>query len=100
MKIDMHHESRDQRGIKMPTAAVRNGGIYYEENGSGEPIVLMPGLGHGAAYFEKTVPLLSGLGRTVAIDPRAVGRSTSHAERDHRAARPRSLSDHRSPTGC
>jgi len=64
----------------MPTAAVRNGEIYYEERGSGEPILLMPGLGHGAAYFEKTVPLLVDLGRVIAIDPRGIGRSTSHAE--------------------
>jgi pimeloyl-ACP methyl ester carboxylesterase len=64
----------------MPTAKVRNGEIYYEESGSGELIVLMPGLGHGAAYYEKTVPLLAGLGRIVAVDPRGVGRSTSKAE--------------------
>ena len=64
----------------MPVATVKNGEIYYEESGSGELIVLMAGLGHGAAYFEKTVPLLSGLGRVVAIDPRGVGRSTSKTE--------------------
>lgn len=64
----------------MPTTAVKNGEIYFEDSGSGELIVLMAGLGHGAAYFEKTVPLLAGLGRTVAIDPRGVGRSTSRTE--------------------
>lgn len=64
----------------MPTAVVKNGEIYYEESGSGELIVLMAGLGHGAAYYEKAMPLLSGLGRTVAIDPRGVGRSTSATE--------------------
>lgn len=64
----------------MPIAAVKNGEIYFEESGSGELIVLMAGLGHGAAYYEKTMPLLSGLGRTVAIDPRGVGRSTSKTE--------------------
>lgn len=65
----------------MPTAVVKNGEIYYEESGSGELIVLMAGLGHGAAYYEKAMPLLSGLGRTVAIDPRGVGRSTSATEK-------------------
>ena len=64
----------------MPTVAVRNGEIYYEESGSGELIVLMAGLGHGAAYFEKTLPVLGRLGRAVAIDPRGVGRSTSRSE--------------------
>jgi len=65
----------------MATARVSNGEIYFEESGSGEPIVLMPGLGHGAAYFEKTMPLLAPLGRVVAIDPRGVGRSTSTTDR-------------------
>lgn len=64
----------------MPVAAVKNGDIYFEDSGSGELIVLMAGLGHGAAYFENAVPLLSGLGRVVAIDPRGVGRSTSKTE--------------------
>ena len=64
----------------MPVAAVKNGEIYFEESGSGELVVLMAGLGHGAAYYEKTVPLLSGLGRVIAIDPRGVGRSTSTTE--------------------
>ena len=64
----------------MPTAPVRYGEIYFEESGSGECVVLMPGLGHGAAYFEKTTPLLSVIGRIIAIDPRGVGRSTSTTE--------------------
>jgi pimeloyl-ACP methyl ester carboxylesterase len=64
----------------MPSVTVRNGEIYYEESGSGELIVLMAGLGHGAAYFEKTLPVLGRLGRAVAIDPRGVGRSISKAE--------------------
>ena len=64
----------------MPTVKVRNGEIYFEESGSGEPIVLMAGLGHGTAYFEKILPLLAGAGRAVAIDPRGVGRSTSNRD--------------------
>jgi pimeloyl-ACP methyl ester carboxylesterase len=65
----------------MATARVTNGEIYFEESGAGELIVLMPGLGHGAAYFEKTMPLLAPLGRVVALDPRGVGRSTSTTDR-------------------
>src|SRR5689334_25198247 len=64
----------------MPTANVTNGEIYFEENGSGELIVLMAGLGHGAAYFEKTLPAFGAIGRAVAIDPRGVGSSTSRRE--------------------
>jgi hypothetical protein len=51
-------------------AAITNGEIYFEESGSGELVILMAGLGHGAAYYEKTVPLLAGLGRAIAIDHR------------------------------
>jgi pimeloyl-ACP methyl ester carboxylesterase len=64
----------------MPAVQLTNGEIYFEESGSGELIVLMAGLGHGAAYFEKTLPVLGGIGRAVAIDPRGVGRSTSKRE--------------------
>jgi pimeloyl-ACP methyl ester carboxylesterase len=64
----------------MPSIAVKNGEIYFEEAGSGELIVLMAGLGHGAAYFEKTLPVLASLGHAVAIDPRGVGRSASRSE--------------------
>lgn len=64
----------------MPVCKVASGDIYYEERGSGELIVLMAGLGHGAAYYEKTLPAFGALGRAVAIDPRGVGRSTSLRE--------------------
>jgi len=64
----------------MPTVQVSHGEIYFEESGSGELIVLMAGLGHGAAYFEKALPVLGKVGRAVAIDPRGVGRSTSKRE--------------------
>jgi pimeloyl-ACP methyl ester carboxylesterase len=64
----------------MPTAAVRNGEIYYEESGSGEPIILLPGLGHDHTYFAKTVPPLAKLGRVIALDPRGLGQSTESAE--------------------
>ena len=65
----------------MATARLTNGGIYFEESSSGELIVLMPGLGHGAAYYEKTVPLLAPLGRVIALEPRGVGRSISKTDR-------------------
>lgn len=64
----------------MPAVHVTNGEIHYEESGSGELIVLIAGLGHGAAYFEKALPALEKIGRAVAIDTRGVGRSTSKRE--------------------
>jgi aminoacrylate hydrolase len=60
----------------MPMAAVTNGQLYYEEAGSGELIILLPGLGHDHSYFAKTVPLLAGAGRVVTPDPRGLGLSS------------------------
>ena len=64
----------------MPSVNLPNGEICYEEAGSGELILLMAGLGHGAAYFEKTMPTLGKIGHAVAIDPLGVRRSTSRVE--------------------
>lgn len=64
----------------MPIAPVTNGEIYFEESGSGECVLLIPGLGHGASYFDETLRRLSGVGRTVAIEPRGVGRSPSNTD--------------------
>ena len=63
----------------MPIAPVRNGEIYFEESGAGEPIILLPGLGHDHTYYAKTVPPLSKLGRVIALDPRGLGRSSESA---------------------
>ncbi len=57
-------------------APVRDGSIYFEENGAGELIVLLPGLGHDHAYFSKVVPGLAKIGRVIALDPRGLGQST------------------------
>jgi pimeloyl-ACP methyl ester carboxylesterase len=59
----------------MPMAPVKDGQIYYEESGAGEPIILLPGLGHDHTYYAKTVPLLSTLGRVITPDPRGLGQS-------------------------
>jgi pimeloyl-ACP methyl ester carboxylesterase len=60
----------------MPMAPVKDGQIYYEEAGSGEAIILLPGLGHDHTYYAKTVPLLSKYGRVVTPDPRGLGQSS------------------------
>jgi pimeloyl-ACP methyl ester carboxylesterase len=64
----------------MPTAPVTNGEIYFEESGSGPCVLLIPGLGHGASYFDQTVERLGAVARTVAIEPRGVARSSSNTE--------------------
>ncbi len=60
----------------MPMAPVNDGQIYYEEAGTGEAIILLPGLGHDHTYYAKTAPLLSSFGRVVTVDPRGLGQSS------------------------
>lgn len=60
----------------MPTAPVTHGHLYYEEQGSGELIILLPGLGHDHTYFAKTLPLIAAAGHVVAPDPRGLGLSS------------------------
>ena len=61
----------------MPMAPVSNGRLFYEESGSGELIILLPGLGHDHSYFAKTLPLIAAAGRVVTPDPRGLGQSSS-----------------------
>ncbi len=60
----------------MPMAPVTNGQLFYEELGSGELIILLPGLGHDHTYFAKTLPLIATAGRVVTPDPRGLGQSS------------------------
>ncbi len=60
----------------MPMAPVSNGQLYYEEQGKGELIILLPGLGHDHTYFAKTLPLIAAAGRVVTPDPRGLGQSS------------------------
>lgn len=60
----------------MPYAPVTDGQLYYEENGTGELIILLPGLGHDHSYFAKTLPLIAVAGRVVTPDPRGLGLSS------------------------
>lgn len=60
----------------MPFAPVTHGQLYYEEQGAGELIVMLPGLGHDHTYFAKTLPLIAAAGRVVTPDPRGLGQSS------------------------
>jgi pimeloyl-ACP methyl ester carboxylesterase len=60
----------------MPLAPVTNGHLYYEESGTGELIILLPGLGHDHTYFAKTLPQIASAGRVVTPDPRGLGQSS------------------------
>jgi pimeloyl-ACP methyl ester carboxylesterase len=59
----------------MPTARVRGFELYYEEQGRGEPLVLVPGFGAGIWIWYRQVAALAERFRTIAFDPRGVSRS-------------------------
>jgi pimeloyl-ACP methyl ester carboxylesterase len=65
----------------MTTMQVEGAEIYYEERGSGPPLLLIHGTG---AYADLWTPVLDGLARSyrvIAYDRRGHGRSTSKAPR-------------------
>lgn len=49
--------------------------MYYEEHGSGEPLLLVPGLGGMGAGFFKQIPELSQHFRVIVHDHRGCGQS-------------------------
>jgi len=59
----------------MPHAEVNGTEIWYEVQGAGPPLMLLPGLGLDHRYYRLGEPLLRGHASTVLIDPRGVGRS-------------------------
>lgn len=50
--------------------------IYYEEYGSGAPILFVPGWTFTTAIFEKQIAHFARTNRVILIDPRSQGRST------------------------
>jgi pimeloyl-ACP methyl ester carboxylesterase len=50
--------------------------LYWEQDGSGDPVLLIMGLGMNATGWWRTIPVLAGAGlRVLAFDNRGVGRS-------------------------
>jgi 3-oxoadipate enol-lactonase len=49
--------------------------IYWDEQGEGEPILLIMGLGYSSVMWYRTRPILATQYRTLAFDNRGVGRS-------------------------
>jgi len=51
--------------------------IYWDEEGTGEPLLLIMGLGYPSVMWWRTRPVLAERYRTIAFDNRGVGRSDS-----------------------
>src|SRR5271168_1416553 len=49
--------------------------IYWDEQGSGEPLLLIEGLSYPSYMWHRTRPILAQTYRTIALDNRGVGQS-------------------------
>ncbi len=61
----------------MPTAPIRDLMMYYEEKGSGEPLVLIMGLGADLQAWAFQVPALAQGFRVITFDNRGAGRTSA-----------------------
>ena len=59
----------------MPFINNQGARIYWDEQGEGEPVLLIMGLGYPSAMWYRTRPRLDARYRTIALDNRGVGRS-------------------------
>src|SRR5262245_29248257 len=59
----------------MPFIENHGAKIYWDEQGEGEPVLLIMGLGLASVMWFRTRPILAARYRTIALDNRGVGRS-------------------------
>ncbi|HEX8184688.1 MAG TPA: alpha/beta fold hydrolase, partial [Blastocatellia bacterium] len=59
----------------MPYADNEGTKLYWEERGSGEPLLLIMGLGYTLDMWHRILPALAEHYRVIAFDNRGVGRS-------------------------
>jgi pimeloyl-ACP methyl ester carboxylesterase len=63
----------------MPKAKVNEIELYYETSGSGDPLVLIAGLGYPLWQWHKMVPFLAEHFQVIAFDNRGVGQTDKPA---------------------
>ena len=59
----------------MPLIQNQGAKIYWDEQGSGDPVLLIMGLAYPSDMWYRTRPVLSKSYRTIVVDNRGVGRS-------------------------
>lgn len=59
----------------MAQADVNGTTLWYETNGTGTPLLLLPGLGLDHRYYRLGEPMLRDIATTVLVDPRGIGLS-------------------------
>lgn len=60
----------------MPKVSIGDAELYYEEHGSGTPVMLVPGLNGVGAFWAKQIPALAKEFRVIVHDHRGTGQST------------------------
>lgn len=60
----------------MPKVDIGDAEIYYESHGDGPPLMLVPGLGGGGAFWVKQIPAFAKDFRVIIHDHRGAGQST------------------------
>jgi 3-oxoadipate enol-lactonase len=81
----------------MPTITVRGINLYYELHGSGEPLLLIQGLGLDCANWVYQIPVLSQRYQVIVFDNRGIGRTDvpeGNYTTDEMAAEAIALLDH------
>jgi 3-oxoadipate enol-lactonase len=64
----------------MPRTRIADIEMYYEVHGSGEPIVLIHGLGMDSSTWFNQVPVLSQQYQVIVFDNRGVGQTDAPSE--------------------
>lgn len=59
----------------MPEVSVNATTLWYDRQGTGAPLLLLPGLGLDHHYYRFAVPLLAPHVEVISVDPRGVGQS-------------------------
>lgn len=70
-------------GLTRKTVQIPGFEIAYLDGGSGEPLVLVHGIGADKDNFAQTAPFLRGVGRLVALDLPGFGESSKPADADY-----------------